>query len=286
MPIINKGTTFSNGEQLTADKINNLLDLATFNESSTDSASTTVNSASQIIVRDSGVTTAKLATDAVETAKIKDANVTKAKIEDVADYKVLGNVSGATAAPAEVSILDEDDMTSDSATALATQQSIKAYVDSISYTPNIVQAVKSDTFVQSNPSGVFVDIPGLSVSITPGFASSKFLINADASGASSYTNNPVRYRFVRDDIAIGIGDVSGTAIRASFVGEYSRSFDHPQAAGGSYLDSSTNVAGTPVVYKLQATAFASFTINRGTSGAVQPSDTVAISTLTVTEIPQ
>ena len=129
MPIINKGTAFSNGEQLTADKINNLLDLATFNQSATDSASTTVNSASQIVVADSGITTAKLATDAVETAKIKDANVTKAKIEDVADYKVLGNVSGATAAPAEVSILDEDDMTSDSATALATQQSIKAYVD-------------------------------------------------------------------------------------------------------------------------------------------------------------
>ena len=134
MPIINKGTSFSNGEQLTADKINNLLDLATFNQSATDSASTTVNSASQIVVADSGVTTAKLATDAVETAKIKDANVTKAKIEDVADYKVLGNVSGATAAPAEVSILDEDDMTSDSATALATQQSIKAYVDSSAQT--------------------------------------------------------------------------------------------------------------------------------------------------------
>jgi len=129
MPIINKGTSFSNGEQLTAEKINNLVDDATFDQSATDSASTTVNSASQIIVRDSGVTTAKLDTNAVETAKIKDANVTKAKIEDVADYKVLGNVSGATAAPAEVSILDEDDMVSDSATALATQQSIKAYVD-------------------------------------------------------------------------------------------------------------------------------------------------------------
>ena len=129
MPIINKGTSFSNGEQLTADKINNLLDLAEFNQSATDSASTTVNSASQIVVADSGVTTAKLATNAVETAKIKDANVTKAKIEDVADYKVLGNVSGAAAAPQEVAILDEDDMVSDSDTALATQQSIKAYVD-------------------------------------------------------------------------------------------------------------------------------------------------------------
>ncbi len=129
MSIINKGTAFSNGEQLTADKLNDLVDLATFDQSATDSASTTVNTSGQIVVADSGVSTAKIAADAVTTAKILDANVTKAKIEDVADYKVLGNVSGAAAAPAEVSILDEDDMTSDSATALATQQSIKAYVD-------------------------------------------------------------------------------------------------------------------------------------------------------------
>ena len=118
MPIINKGTSFSNGEQLTADKINNLLDLATFNQSATDSASTTVNSASQIIVRDSGVTTAKLATDAVETAKIKDANVTTAKIADA-------NVTFAKL----TDVIDSDTMTGASATTLATSESIKAYVD-------------------------------------------------------------------------------------------------------------------------------------------------------------
>ena len=129
MSIINKGTAFSNGEQLTADKLNDLVDLATFDQSATDSASTTVNTSGQIVVADSGVSTAKIAADAVTTAKILNANVTKAKIEDVADYKVLGNVSGAAAAPAEVDVLDEDDMVSDSATALATQQSIKAYVD-------------------------------------------------------------------------------------------------------------------------------------------------------------
>jgi len=134
MSVINKGTAFSNGEQLTADKLNDLVDLAAFDQSATDSASTTVNTSGQIVVADSGVSTAKIAADAVTTAKILDANVTKAKIEDVADYKVLGNVSGTAAAPAEVSILDEDDMTSDSATALATQQSIKAYVDSSAQT--------------------------------------------------------------------------------------------------------------------------------------------------------
>ena len=108
MPIINKGTAFSNGEQLTADKINNLLDLATFDQSATDSASTTVNSASQIVVADSGVTTAKLATDAVTTANILDANVTFAKLTDV---------------------IDDDTMATATDTTLATSESIKAYVD-------------------------------------------------------------------------------------------------------------------------------------------------------------
>ena len=137
MAIINKGTAFSNGEQLSAGKLNDLVDGATFGTDSVDNASTIVNANGAITVRDSGVTAAKLATGAVTTNKILDANVTKAKIENVADYKVLGNVSGAAAAPQEVAILDEDDMVSDSDTALATQQSIKAYVDTTTaFTPS------------------------------------------------------------------------------------------------------------------------------------------------------
>ena len=139
MPIINKEIAFSNGEQLTADKLNDLVDLATFDQSATDSASTTVNTSGQIAVKDNGVSTSKIADAAVTTAKIADANVTKAKIENVADYKVLGNVSGTAAAPQEVAILDEDTMSSNSATSLATQQSIKAYVDAGELTLLLVQ---------------------------------------------------------------------------------------------------------------------------------------------------
>ena len=64
-----------------------------------------------------------------DTLRLKDSGVTLAKMANLANMKVLGNVSGGTAAPAAVSILDEDNMASDSATAIATQQSIKAYVD-------------------------------------------------------------------------------------------------------------------------------------------------------------
>ena len=122
MSIINKGTSFANGEQLTADKINDLIDLATFNQDATDSQTTDVNSAGQIVVNQGGIDTAQLATGAV----------TKSKIENVADMKALGNTSGSASEPREVAILDEDDMSSDSDTSLATQQSIKAYADNIS----------------------------------------------------------------------------------------------------------------------------------------------------------
>ena len=130
MSVITSGKTFANGEQLSADKLNLMLTGATFDNSAVDLTSTFVNSDGAIVVKDGGISTAKIADSNVTTAKIADSNVTKAKIENLADYKVLGNVSGGAAAPAEVAILDEDDMTSDSATSLATQQSIKAYVDS------------------------------------------------------------------------------------------------------------------------------------------------------------
>jgi hypothetical protein len=128
MAIINKGKSFANGEQLTADKLNQVIDNATFTTSAVDNVSTQLSSGA-IIVKDGGVTTAKLNDGGVTTAKLNDGAVTKAKIENVANMKVLGNTSGSAAAPQEVSILDEDDMSSDSATALSTQQSIKAYVD-------------------------------------------------------------------------------------------------------------------------------------------------------------
>jgi len=137
MPVLNPGTTFANGEQLTASDLNLLVQGATFTQSSIDNQSTQLVGTA-IVVADGGIIAAKLAADAVTTSKIKDANVTKSKIENVADYKVLGNVSGAAAAPAEVAILDEDDMVSNSDTALATQQSIKTYVDATAggFTPS------------------------------------------------------------------------------------------------------------------------------------------------------
>ena len=155
MSIINKGTSFANGEQLTADKINDLIDLATFNQDATDSQTTDVNSAGQIVVNQGGIDTAQLATGAV----------TKSKIENVANMKALGNTSGSAASPQEVAILDENDMSTDSDTSLATQQSIKAYVDTtaaptVGFTPTSYTGGESVTL----PNGLIMKFGTVTVS--------------------------------------------------------------------------------------------------------------------------
>lgn len=65
----------------------------------------------------------------VGSSQIDDAAVTLAKMANLDNLRVIGRVSGATGVPEAVEILDEDTMSSNSATKLATQQSIKAYID-------------------------------------------------------------------------------------------------------------------------------------------------------------
>ena len=96
MPILTKGTTFSNGEQLTADKLNDLLDLATFNQGATDSSSTTVNSSGQLIVNDGGVTFAKM-TDVIDDDTMATATATTlATSGSIKAYVDSNNTAGFT----------------------------------------------------------------------------------------------------------------------------------------------------------------------------------------------
>ena len=131
MAVITSGKTFANGEQLSASKLNQVITAATFNASDAVDGSTMTLVGGAMAVRDGGIVTAK--------------------IENVANMKALGNTSGSAAAPQEVAILDEDTMSSDSATSLATQQSIKAYVDTtagptVGFTPTSYTGGESVTF--------------------------------------------------------------------------------------------------------------------------------------------
>lgn len=77
----------------------------------------------------SGSIATTIATDAVETSMILNSNVTLAKIQDISTDKILGRTTASSGVVEQLDFLDEDDMFSDSDTAIATQQSIKAYVD-------------------------------------------------------------------------------------------------------------------------------------------------------------
>ena len=155
MAVITSGKTFANGEQLSADKLNQVITAATFNQTDAVDGSTMTLVGGAMAVRDTGITTAKIA----------NSNVTKAKIENVANMKVLGNTSGSATAPQEVAILDEDNMSTDSATSLATQQSIKAYVDTtaaptVGFTPTSYIGGESVTL----PNGLIMKFGTVTVS--------------------------------------------------------------------------------------------------------------------------
>jgi hypothetical protein len=91
-----------------------------------DNATIEVN-ADTVRVKDLGITTAKLNDGAVTTIKLGDNQVTLAKLAQIADLRVLGNVSGATANVSTVTIVT--DLANASSTTLATSSAVKSYID-------------------------------------------------------------------------------------------------------------------------------------------------------------
>lgn len=95
-----------------------------------DNATIEIN-ADIVRVKDLGITTAKLNNGAVTTVKLGDNQVTYAKIQQVANNKVLGNVSGSTANVAEIDIITSTTLVGSANTNIPSTAAIKAYVDSV-----------------------------------------------------------------------------------------------------------------------------------------------------------
>jgi hypothetical protein len=95
----------------------------------TDNTTLEINS-DAVRIKDLGVSTGKIANDAVTTIKLADANVTFAKIQNIATMTVIGRVAAGSGVASEITIIDDSTMATASASNLATAGSIKAYVDS------------------------------------------------------------------------------------------------------------------------------------------------------------
>jgi microcystin-dependent protein len=196
--------------------------------SSTDNAVARFDSTTGKIIQNSGVI-------------IDDSN----NVTGVANLAVSGALSGAA-------FKDEDDMASDSATAVPTQQSVKAYVD------NSVAVVSSP-----NPSGTVIMFAGR--------AAPTGYLACDGSTVSRTTYATL---FAAIGTAHGIGDGSTTFHLPDLRGKFVRGYD---GAAGNDPDNSSRVVPQSGTFTVSggATTNGSSTITVSSTTGIAPGMTVS-----------
>jgi hypothetical protein len=130
----------------------------------------------------------------------------------------------------------------------------------------VVQATKTDAF--STTSNSFVDITGLSASITPTSATSKILILSTVSAAGNNATCGYYLKLLRGSTDIFIGDAAGSRVRVtgSNINSDNNFFN---TNGFTFLDSPATTSST--TYKFQiATSFGTSTI--GVNRSVNDTD--------------
>lgn len=124
---VNSSISITGGVGIIIDSSNPLNPIVKIN---LDETTLTTTSDGKAMIKDSGVSANKIATNAVTTAKINAEAVTFAKIQKVPTMTVIGNITGASAVPSSITIIDSSTMVGASSSTLATSGSIKAYIDS------------------------------------------------------------------------------------------------------------------------------------------------------------
>ena len=145
----------------------------------------------------------------------------------------------------------------------------------------VVQDVKTDTF--STNSQAFVDVTGLSVSITPSSASNKILVMVSLALGNNGTHSDAR--LMRDSTAIAIGNASSNRTRSTFHLSSVSNTDIPTPSM-TWLDSPATTSA--VTYKMQvAVPYSSsyvIYVNRGADDSDAGYAGRLVSTITVMEV--
>ena len=94
MAVLSTGQSFSSGDQVTAQKLNDIIGQATFTSAAdtTDNSTLTLGS-SKLKVKDAGITATQLATDAVVETRIQDGAVTSSKLAASAISTIMPTAS-------------------------------------------------------------------------------------------------------------------------------------------------------------------------------------------------
>ena len=183
MAIITTNGSFGATSAVTSTTLNAVADAATFVSGAVDGTSLELISGGsddgKLGIKDAGVTTAKVADSSSKTT-----GVTFAKMQHISTAKVLGRTSASEGDVEEVDLLDQDDMSSNSATSVATQQSIKAYVDSSSIMAQRVRVSSTTQYDTTATMNLDNSIPlvteGLQIlttSYTPASSSNKISVS-------------------------------------------------------------------------------------------------------------
>lgn len=137
----------------------------------------------------------------------------------------------------------------------------------------VAQTVKTDVFTTTSDS--FVDITGLSVSITPSSSTNKIMIEFNIGAHDTNNAAEICYKIIRDSTAIAIAD-SGNGHRCT-VGTTINP-DRGETASMKFLDSPSTTSA--ITYKIQTRVSGGQTLDINKRGVIYG----AISTITATEI--
>ena len=151
----------------------------------------------------------------------------------------------------------------------------------------VVQTVKTDTAsIASANTNTFVDLPGMSVAITPSATSSKILVSFTVSLGTS--SGSLHINLVRGSTNIAVGDAAGSRL-VSTINHRPASTPYGLSTtplSYTFLDSPSTTSAT--TYKLQgtmgATYSSTFYVNRSTSDTDADYGARVTSTITVMEV--
>jgi hypothetical protein len=151
----------------------------------------------------------------------------------------------------------------------------------------VVSTIKQDTFSMSGAS--FVEITGLTASITPTTTSNKVLVQVSLGrvGINIALGGTIAFQLLRGTTVIGAGTPSGSQLATSFVASSSTNGNY--SCGGfiiQFLDSPATTSSTTYSVKVLGESSATVYINRSYTGGTGATtyEAASASTITVTEV--
>ena len=145
----------------------------------------------------------------------------------------------------------------------------------------VVSTTKTDSFTTTSTS--FVDVTGLSVSITPTATSSKVLVIVDMVGSATPGVVAMFAVLLRDSTQIALGDAAGSRTRTSGFLQAANA-DSVSMMSLNFLDSPASVSALTYKIQIAANAASTVAVNRSVTDANTAAYGRTASTITVLEI--